>query len=182
MDMQGSQQIIIYIEMKHSQDSTTIVMSIEGGRYSVQWAVHRTTNSCCCATPSPASNTPHNLTRSSYLIPVQYVMLIIHSRLGLPLVIFPSSGGSDSSMWMLLRLIMSPKYAIFLFFVEHWNYVNAFVCHFIHIFFRFLFFPGYSHHLPICPQFKCLQFCHISGGNCPVKNTSAPKLSSAQYA
>ena len=42
-------------------------------------------------------------------IPVHSVIFVIHSVLGLPLITFSSSGPSNNSLWMLLRLIMWPK-------------------------------------------------------------------------
>ena len=53
------------------------------------------------------------------------------------------------------------------FFLYCWNYVKLFVCHFWDFFSCLLFSPGYFHYLPICPHFKRLQSCHISGGYCP---------------
>ena len=52
-------------------------------------------------------------------------------------------------------------------FLYCWYYVKLFVCQCYDFFICFLFPPGYFHHLPICPHFKRLQFCHISGGDCP---------------
>ena len=48
---------------------------------------------------------PMIIIRSSHLVLFPSLILIIHSALGLPLIIFPSSGLSNSNLCMLLRLM-----------------------------------------------------------------------------
>ena len=59
------------------------------------------------------SRSPASLTRSSYLIPVNKLLFVIHCVLGLPLVIVPSSGPSNISPQILVPLIIiKPKCGI----------------------------------------------------------------------
>ena len=128
-----------------------------------------------------------SLTRYSYCIPVHSVMFAIHSVLGLPLqtnylhAIFKTTPFSAFLCFFPLQWTLQQqpvdvvtsdhvtKVGSF-FFLYCWNYVKLFVCQCKDFFICFLFPPGYFHHLQICPHFKRMQFCHISGGYCPHKN------------
>ena len=93
-------------------------------------------------------------------------MFAIHFFHSLPVVIFPSSGRSDSNLCM-LRLIID-RMPTFIFFIVGINYnVKVFVCHFKNKFVSYLLLTRYFHSLPICPHFKRLCLYRMYGSYCP---------------